>query len=91
MYGGIGNSLLAGCVMKWPWLIPVAMIGAGGLVYDSCFGPAPVTPVVVVAPAPVVAVAPAPVVTQPAPFVQVTPEPPKAIDPPPPLKKKPKG
>lgn len=47
MYGGIGNSLLVGCLMKWPWLIPAAMFGVGGLVYESCFdGSSSSTPII---------------------------------------------
>jgi hypothetical protein len=86
MYGGIGNSLLAGCIMKWPWLIPVAMFGLGGVVYESCFGgSASVAPTVApaaVAPAPTPVVAPASVVEVPKPIVV---EPPKPVTPPPPL------
>lgn len=27
MYNGMSNSFLIGCLLKWPWLIPVLAIG----------------------------------------------------------------
>lgn len=86
MYGGIGNSLLVGCLMKWPWLIPVAMIGAGGLVYQSCFDGSDTTIPVVPPPAVVVpAETTTPVVVMPLAKPEPVVETPKVVVPPTPL------
>jgi len=95
MYGSPGNSLIVGCLMKWPFLIPIAIIGAGGLVYQSCFGDEPVT-AVTPPPAIIVPTVVPKAVEQPKALVAEQPkvvEPPKAVEPPLPLppKKKIKG
>ena len=88
MYGGIGNSLLVGCLLKFPVMIPVIAL-TGGIFYSAVCDTPPVAPS---APMPevvkVVAPAPAPVVTR---AVIVTPppvvEPPKVVPQPLPPKK----
>jgi hypothetical protein len=54
---GFGNSLLAGCILKWPWLVIPALAVSGGLLYTTICGEAPIAepqkpPVVVVTPTP---------------------------------------
>ncbi len=38
MYGGLNNSLIVGCALKWPWLIPVLALGVPVLFYpNACY------------------------------------------------------